>query len=98
MNQVLLTILCSPMIGTSFNGILNFFVVHRELEFAKVICVIVVMFGHIWSKDGMPRVLSGHVESNVSVFIDFCDLLGSTPDGLQFLRQVLLPRSSLVHD
>ena len=46
----------------------------------------------------MPRVLSGNVELKVSVFIDFSDLVGSSPDGLQFLRQVLLSRSSLVHD
>ena len=86
MNQVLLTILCGPMIGNSFNGILNFFVVHWELEFAKILWVIVVVFEHVWCEDRVPGVLSGHVESKVSVFIDFHDLVGSSPDGLQFLR------------
>ena len=98
MNQILLTILCSPMVGNPFNGMLYFFMVHWELEFSKVLWVIMVVFVHVWCEDLVSGVLPGHVEAKIAVLIDVRNLIGSSPYSLQFLRQLLFPRSSLVHD
>ena len=87
-----------PVLRSSFTFIAHYPTVYRELEFAKVLWVIMAVFEHVWCEDWVPGVLSGNVESEVTMFIDFRDLVGSSPDGLQFLRQVFLPRSSLVHD
>ena len=60
--------------------------------------VIVVMFEHVWSKNRVARVASWNVEPEVAVFIDGCNLVWPTPDGLQCLSKVLLKGSSLIHD
>ena len=57
-----------------------------------------VVFEHVWGEDWVTRVTSGDVEPEVAVFIDGSNPVWATPDGLQFLSQVLLKGSSLVHD
>ena len=44
--------------------------------------VIVVVFEHVWSEDRVMGVASGDVEPEVAVFIDGCNLVWATPDGL----------------
>ena len=60
--------------------------------------VIVVVFEHVWSENRVTGVASGDIQSEIAVFIDGCNLVWATPDGLQFLSEVLLEGSSLVHD
>ena len=48
--------------------------------------MIVVVFEHVWGEDWMPRVLSGHVESEVAMFIDFRNLVGSVKRGVMSNR------------
>ena len=41
-----------------------------------------VMFEHVWSEDRVTGVASGDVEPEVAVFINGCNLVWATPDGL----------------
>ena len=96
MDEVFLTMLGYHVIYDPLDGgERGFFVLWYVLLMLRII---VVMFEHVWSEDRVTGVASGDIQSEIAVFIDGCNVVQATPDGLQFLSEVLFKGSSLVHD
>ena len=95
MDEVFLTILRLFVINNPVDG------VERGLfilwYISLMLRVIVVVFENVWSEDRVSGVASRDIQSEIAMFIDGCNLIWATPDGLQFLSKVLLEGSSLVH-
>ena len=96
MDKVFLTILRFFVINNSVDGVERGFLVLWNVSL--VLRVIVVVFEHVRTEDRVSGVAFRDIQSEIAVFIDGCNLIWATPDGLQFLSKVLLKGSSLVHD
>ena len=96
MDEVFLTILGLFVIYDPVDGVERglFVLWYVSLIFR----VIVIVFEHVWCDYWVTKVASGDIQSEITVFINGCNQVWATPDGLLFLSKVLLEGSSLVHD
>jgi hypothetical protein len=100
LDEVLVLPLMLSLVNNTFDGIKGLIVlVYNQLgRVTSMFRIVVVKLEHIGGENGVAIVFLWNIEGAVSELVYLGDPVWSFPHGVEFVREVLLPGTSLVHD